>query len=85
MKVLVDTSCWTHALRRKGDEAIRARVRELLAAEQAAWCDMIRLELWNGAASDWDKLLLKDLQVNIQNLPITDDVWQRAVFLAQRA
>jgi hypothetical protein len=83
MKVLVDTSCWTHALRRKGDEAIRARVRELLAAEQAAWCDMIRPEPWNGAASD--KLLLKDLQVNIQNLPITDDVWQRAVFLAQRA
>ena len=83
--VLIDTSCWTQALRRKGDPAIRSRVQALLTASQAAWCNMVRLELWNGAASDWDKKLLRHLEATIPSIPITDDVWQLAVDLSIRA
>src|SRR5437879_6178331 len=83
--VLIDTSCWTHALRRKGDATIRARVHELLVAEQAAWCEMVRLELWHGVANDWDEQLLRALEEQVTSLPITADVWQRAVFIAGHA
>ncbi len=83
--VLIDTSCWTQALRRKGNPAIRARVESLLAADEAAWCDVVRLELWHGAANDWDKKLLEDLEASVKNLPINADVWQRAMFVASRA
>jgi predicted nucleic acid-binding protein len=82
---LIDTSCWTQAIRRKGDPAIRARVEQLLETEEAAWCDVVRLELWHGAASDWDKQLLEHLEASVRNLPITPDVWQRAMLTAARA
>ena len=45
---LIDTSSWIDALRRDGDPQIRARVVALMASGEAAWCDLVRLELWNG-------------------------------------
>jgi predicted nucleic acid-binding protein len=82
---LVDTSCWIHALRRKGDGDIRTRVQSLLAIGQAAWCDAVRLELWNGAANDWDRQLLVNLQATVPILPIKEEVWQLACTFAHRA
>lgn len=80
--VLIDTSCWTQALRRKGDPTITARVRTLLNAGEAAWCDIVRLELWNGASNDWDRRLLEFLEGNVIKLPTTQDVWQHATQVA---
>jgi predicted nucleic acid-binding protein len=83
--VLVDTSCWTHSLRRKGDEVIRAKVRVLLEAGEAAWCDVVRLELWNGAANDWDRELLRNLESEVSLLPMRPEVWEYAIVTASRA
>ena len=83
--ILIDTSCWTHALRRKGDDIIRAKVRGLLESGEAAWCDVVRLELWNGAASDWDRQLLRDLEIYVPSLPITQPVWDLAIDTGTRA
>jgi predicted nucleic acid-binding protein len=81
---LIDTSSWVHALRRNGDPEIRARVKALLEAGEAAWCPMVRLELWNGVGSEGDRKSLRALEDVLPDLPVTEDVWQTAVDLADR-
>ncbi len=46
---------------------------------------MIRLELWNGAGGDRDKKALRDFERLLRELPITDEVWDAAYALAQKA
>ena len=76
--VLVDTSSWTQALRRKGDPLVRDRVGQLLTNNSAAWCDMVRVELWNGARGLAERDKLKQMEAELPRLPITDDVWELA-------
>jgi len=82
--VLVDTSSWIEALRTSGRLDIRERVRDLLLSGLAAFCDMIAVELWNGARGDYEKKQLMELEKQITCLPITEEVWQLARSLAQR-
>ena len=49
-RVLIDTSAWIDALRKDGDAEIRSSVRHITAEGRAVICDLIRIELWNGAA-----------------------------------
>jgi predicted nucleic acid-binding protein len=56
-----------------------------MAASEAAWCDAVRLELWNGAKNDWDRNLLLSLQSSVPALPITGDVWDLACTFANKA
>jgi predicted nucleic acid-binding protein len=81
---LVDTSSWVHALRRQGDAAVRSRVKSLMEAGEAAWCPMVRLELWNGVRSDNDRKSLLALEKVVPELPVTEEVWQAACDLAER-
>jgi hypothetical protein len=81
---LVDTSSWVHQIRRRGDPAVRARVEQLLRTGEAAWCPVVRLELWAGVGGDADRKLLRDYQRRIPELPVTDAVWQEACDLADR-
>jgi predicted nucleic acid-binding protein len=81
---LVDTSSWVHQIRRHGDPAVRARVEHLLRTGEAAWCPVIRLELWAGVGSDGDRKLLRDYQVRLPELAMTDEVWNAACELADR-
>lgn len=81
---LIDSSCWVHFSRQKGDPAADARVRQLLTTGHAAWCAPVRLELWNGVGNEHDRRLLRDLEQRIPELEITDDVWQSACDLANR-
>jgi predicted nucleic acid-binding protein len=83
--VLIDTSSWTHALRRKGDLDIRKRVERLVLAAQAAWCDVIQLELWHGARNDGDRETLRELEAEIPVLGITGEVWDAACNLGSFA
>ena len=53
--VLVDTSSWIEALRSSGSEDIRERLKDLLLNGMVAWCDMVAVELWNGARGDYEK------------------------------
>lgn len=83
--VLVETSAWVQALRRGGDAAVRARVRQLLDEQRAAWCEMVRLELWSGVGGPDERRDLLRLDDALPRVPITDEVWQDAAQLAARA
>src|ERR1700690_1711402 len=83
--VLVDSSSWVESLRRAGRAEVRDRVQALLAAGEAAWCNMIRLELWNGAKGTLEKRILREFDRVVACLPIDDLVWNLSIELAQRA
>lgn len=82
--VLIDTSSWIEALRQTGNTEVRERVTSLMISGRAAWCDMVIVELWNGARGDYEKQKLKELEKEILSLQITTAVWQKAKILAQR-
>jgi predicted nucleic acid-binding protein len=83
--ILVDSSSWIHFLRPNGDPLVRARVEAALTGGEAAWCPLVRLELWNGAAGDREKKILRDFEAVLPELRIDDDVWASAYDLARRA
>lgn len=81
---LVDTSSWIHALRHNGDAERRRRVQELLRSGEAAWCDMVRVELWHGVRGPAERKMIEALEPDIILLPTTEDVWSKAMELARR-
>ena len=83
--VLVDTSSWIHLLRPNGDLTVRGRVEQALRSGEAAWCPMVRLELWNGAGGDREKKVLRDLERLLPELAISAEVWELAAELARKA
>jgi predicted nucleic acid-binding protein len=82
---IVDSSSWIEALRERGDPAVRSRVESLLDAGEAAWCQMIRLELWRGVRSGAERRVLEFLEPRIDMLEINDAVWESAVRLTVKA
>lgn len=82
--VLIDTSAWIEALRPEGDEAVRREVRTLLEDGSAVFCDLVLLELWNGARGSRERQYLGELEHELQTLPTTDEVWERSKALARR-
>jgi predicted nucleic acid-binding protein len=83
--VLIDTSYWIHYFRHRGQVASRERVIDLLEKNEAAWCGLVRLELWNGAGSEADRRDLREHEQWIHDLPINDEVWAGACVLASRS
>ena len=81
--ILIDTSSWVEALRVSGRVEVRERVKRLLVDGLAAWCDMVAVELWNGARGNYEKEKLAELEREILCLPSTEAVWQMARNLAQ--
>ena len=84
-RTLVDTSAWIDALRRDGDARIGAAVRELTADGEAVFCDMVLLELWNGAGGEAETRLLAELERELECVPTTPEVWRRARLMAKDA
>lgn len=82
--VLIDTSSWIEALRLTGRSDIRNEVENLMIDGRAAWCDMVAVELWNGARGSYERQKLSELEEEIICLETTPEVWQTARFLAQR-
>jgi predicted nucleic acid-binding protein len=82
---LIDTSSWIHQMRERGDPVVRARVEALLRAGEAAWCDMVRLEIWAGVGNAHDRRALREYEAVVPTLPIDAGVWQAACELAGRA
>jgi len=83
--MLVDSSSWVEVLRDRGDHAVRSRVVNLLDSGEAAWCPIIRLELWRGARAGPERAMLTFLETRIDMLEIDADVWEAAVQLMIRA
>jgi predicted nucleic acid-binding protein len=82
---LVDTSSWIEQLRRGGDPAVRERVEALLLTGEAAWCPMVRLELWNGAQGERERAVLREMEREVAALEIGEEVWDLAAGLARGA
>ncbi len=85
MPVLVDSSLWVHQLRRSGDPAKRDRVNALLEGGEAAWCPVVRLELWRGVSNDTERKTLRRYEALLPDYEISAEVWQRSMQLADRA
>lgn len=81
-RVLVDTSAWIDAFRSDGDQSIRDAVSRVTADGIAVLCDLVRLELWNGARGTAERRMLRELENELECLPTTDQVWQGAITLA---
>jgi hypothetical protein len=84
-RYLVDTSAWIETLRSSGDPTVRARVSALTADDRAVLCDLVRLELWNGARSAGEHRLLRQLEQQLETVPTTEDAWTLARELARSA
>ena len=85
MPVLVDSSLWVHQLRKSGDAAKRDRVNTLLENGEAAWCAVVRLELWRGVTNDAERKTLRRYEALLSDYEISTDVWTRSIRLADRA
>ena len=81
---LIDTSSWIEALRRSGRAEVRERVARLMSEGRAAWCDLVALELWNGARGGYERKQLQKLGQELVLLPATNLVWSKARALAER-
>lgn len=79
---LIDTSAWVEALRRDGDEGVRSRVDGLLKAGHAILCDIVILELWNGARGESERSKLRQITETLDRVSTTDAVWTTANNLA---
>lgn len=84
MPALVDSSLWVHHLRKSGDPAQRARVIGLLETGAAAWCPVVRLELWRGVSTDSDRRTLRRFEALLPDYDLTPDIWNAAIVLADR-
>ena len=84
MPVLVDSSMWVHQLRKAGDSSKRDRVNALLEAGEAAWCPVVRLELWRGVTNDVERKTLRRYEALVPDYAITTETWERAIRLADR-
>jgi predicted nucleic acid-binding protein len=84
-RYLVDTSAWIETLRADGNQAVRARVSALTADDRAVLCDIVRLELWNGARSTGEHRVLRQLEQQLETVPTTGDVWTLACEIARSA
>lgn len=85
MSTLIDSSSWVHALRRDGDPDVRRRVALLLESGEAVWCEMVRLELWNGVSGEHERKVLQAFERELPNLAIDQETWSQAVALARKA
>jgi predicted nucleic acid-binding protein len=84
MPVLVDSSLWVHQLRKGGDPARRDRVNALLENGEAAWCPVVRLELWRGVTNDAERKTLRRYEALLADYEISTEVWSRSIQLADR-
>ena len=79
--VLVDSSAWIEALRRKGSLEVKLTIEGLLDAYEAQWCSPVRLEVIGGARKDERDRLLHHFSV-IPYRRCSEDDWGRAIDLA---
>ncbi len=81
--ILVDSSAWIHCFRPEGDTPIRERVQTALETGEAVWCDMVKLELWNGARGDKEKRVLRELESALPLVACSCEVWEESYRIAR--
>lgn len=81
---LIDTSAWIEHLRKDGNGEVRSRVSAVLLSGDAAWCPVVRVELWNGARGTREYAVLREMESTLHDLPIDETVWGSATELAKK-
>lgn len=79
--VLVDSSAWIEALRRKGRLDVKLAVEGLLDAYEAQWCAPVRLEVLGGARTEERGRLGRHFSV-VPFRSCAEADWDRAISLA---
>lgn len=79
--VLVDSSVWIEAFRRKGRIEVKLAVESLLEAYEAQWCSPVRLEVLGGARAEDRHRLGRHFSV-IPYRSCSEADWTRAIALA---
>ena len=74
---LVDSSSWIDFLRGRQTEPAH-RVQHLLASGEAAWCDLIAVELWNGVRVGSERKALDELETELTSFALDAGVWKLA-------
>jgi predicted nucleic acid-binding protein len=82
--VLIDSSLWIPSLRRAGSPECIAEVAERIRTGEAAWCAAVRLELWAGVRDERERKALGEFTASVIDLPIDGEVWERAIWFADR-
>lgn len=72
-------------MRLRGDPRVRSRVEALLRAGEAAWCAMVRLEIWAGVGDERERRVLREYESVVPELPIDERTWLDAFAIARRA
>jgi predicted nucleic acid-binding protein len=84
MKLLVDTSVWSVALRRKAisseERAVVAKLQELIESLQVVIIGPVRQEILSGIADDKQFELLKTRLSAFEDLPVTSGDYEKAAF-----
>ena len=78
MITLIDTSAWIEALRVKGKEDIRGKVKELLISGDARIAEPILLELFHGARGKKELDTIKDLSQTAPILKCNEKIFVEA-------
>lgn len=75
---LIDTSIWILLFRRQPPRDLANKVQELIAANTAAFNQIVKLELLAGARSQQDYSRVSDRLESLVSLPIRDTTWATA-------
>ena len=75
---LIDSSAWIEYLRPAGTKKVKERVREVLEKEEAVTCGIVVVEILRGAKDDKVFKLLKETLLSLPQVPINDEVIERA-------
>jgi predicted nucleic acid-binding protein len=81
--VLVDSSVWIEALRRKGRLDVKVALEALLEAYEAQLCAPVRLEVMGGARKEERRSIGAYFSI-IPYRSVGPDDWERAISLAWR-
>jgi predicted nucleic acid-binding protein len=84
---LIDTSSWIEFLRHR-ENPTSNRVLALVASAQAAWCDLVAVELWAGVRDGRERRELESLEREITNYPLDAESWvlsRKLAFLCRRS
>lgn len=57
----------------------------LLMSGDAAWCPLIKLELWNGARGQHEQHVLREMERDLPELEVSQEVWTLAYEMARGA
>lgn len=82
-RVLVDSSVWIEATRKRGDPAIAVELGELLLSGRAAMTEPVWLEIYQGIRGKKEEERLKEVRSSCTWLAFDDACWVEAAATAR--